>query len=93
MIVVDWDAKKAVPDIRDRRVSFEQAAVAFPDPLAVEWIDTTEDHNEERSVLLGLYEREVPFIVYTERGPNIGIISAGRAERQERDGYCRQNAP
>ena len=90
MIVVDWDAKKAVTNIRDSRVSFEQAAIAFPDLIAVEWIDTTEDHNEERSVPLGLYEREVPFIVYTERGPNIGIISA---ERQEQDGYCRQNAP
>jgi uncharacterized DUF497 family protein len=59
----------------------------------VEWIDTTEDYNDERSVLLGLYEREVRFIVYTEREPNIRIIPARQAERNEQDGYDRQNAP
>lgn len=93
MILYEWDPRKAATNLRDHRVSFEQAAVAFRDPFAVEWIDTTEDYDEERSILLGLYERDVMFIVYTERAPNIRIISARRAERNEQDGYYRQNAP
>jgi hypothetical protein len=43
--------------------------------------------------LLGLYRREVLYVAYTERGDNIRIISARRAERHEQDRYYRQNAP
>jgi hypothetical protein len=35
----------------------------------------------------------VLFVVYTERGDNIRIISARRAEKHEHDRYYRQNAP
>ena len=46
-----------------------------------------------RISLLGLYRREVLYVAYTERGDNIRIISARRAERHEQDRYYRQNAP
>jgi uncharacterized DUF497 family protein len=93
MIGFEWDDRKAARNLIDHKVSFEQAAAAFRDPFAVEWIDGRKEYGEERSILLGIYEREVLYVVYTERGDNIRIISARRAEKHEQDGYYRQNAP
>jgi uncharacterized protein len=89
----EWDDDKAATNLRDHRVSFEQAAFAFNDPFAVEWIDEREAYGEERSVLLGMAGGQVLTVVYTERGDRIRIISAWRATRHERDYYYRQNAP
>jgi uncharacterized DUF497 family protein len=35
-------------------VSFAQAALAFRDPFAVEWIDLRQAYGEERIILLGM---------------------------------------
>ena len=93
MIGFEWDPKKAASNLTDHKVSFEQAAVACRDPFAVEWIDDREDYDEERLGLLGLYGREVLYVAYTERGDNIRIIMARRAEKHEQHRYYRQNAP
>ena len=93
MIDFEWDPRKAALNLRDHKVSFEQAAIAWRDPFAVEWIDEREDYGEERLALLGIYGREVLYVAYTERGDKIRIISARRAETYEQDGYYRQNAP
>lgn len=89
----EWDPNKATRNLKDHKVTFEDAAVACGDPFAVEWIDEREDYDEERSVLLGICGREVLYVAYTERGENIRIISARQAEKYEQDGYYRQNAP
>ena len=93
MIGFEWDPKKAAQNLIDHKVSFEQAAIACRDPFAVEWIDDREDYDEERSGLLGLYGREVLYVAYTERGDNIRIIMARRAEKHEQHRYYCQNAP
>jgi uncharacterized protein len=93
MIGFEWDEDKAARNFIDHRVSFEQAALACRDPFAVAWIDERDDYGEERIGLLGLYGREVLFVGYTERGENIRIITARRAERHEQDRYYRENAP
>jgi hypothetical protein len=38
----EWDDLKAAENVRKHGVSFAQAAVAFGDPFAVEWIDLRE---------------------------------------------------
>ena len=73
-------------------MTFEQAATAFSDPFAVEWLDKRQDYGEERSVLLGMTGGQLLYVAYTERGDNIRIISARRATRHEQDIYFRQNA-
>ena len=93
VIGFEWDSDKAARNLVDHRVSFEQAAIACQDPFAIEWIDESQDYGEERISLLGLYRREVLYVAHTERGDNIRIISARRAERHEQDRYYRQNAP
>jgi hypothetical protein len=93
MIEFDWDPAKAVSNLREHRVSFEEAAIAYGDPFAVEWIDTREAYGEERVILLGQGGGRVLTVVYTERGDLIRIISARRASKHEQIQYYRQNAP
>jgi uncharacterized protein len=89
----EWDDEKAASNIRDHDgVTFAQAATAFSDKFAVEWIDEREDYGEERSILLGMVGGQLLYVAYTERGPNIRIISARRATCHEQDIYFRQNA-
>ena len=89
----EWDDEKAASNIRDHDgVTFEQAAAAFSDPFAVEWIDEREDYGEERSILLGMVGGQLLYMAYTERGTNIRMISAPRATRHEYNIYFRQNA-
>jgi len=89
----EWDDEKASANIREHGVSFAQAAIAFRDPFAVEWLDERESYGEERSVLLGMVGSQLVIVVYTERGDRIRIISSWRATRHEQDHYYRQNAP
>jgi uncharacterized DUF497 family protein len=89
----EWDDEKAARNIRDHDgVTFAQAALAFRDTFAVEWMDDRADYGEERHILLGRVGSQLLYVVYTERGPNIRIISARRATRHEQDIYFRQNA-
>jgi uncharacterized DUF497 family protein len=89
----EWDDEKAASNIRDHDgVTFEQAAAAFGDTFAVEWIDEREDYGEERSVLLGMTGGQLLYVAFTELDTNIRIISARRATRHEQDIYFRQNA-
>lgn len=77
----EWDDGKAAENVRTHGVSFAQAALAFRDPFAVEWIDVRESYGEERIVLLGMTGEQILTVVYTERDERIRIISARR--RQE----------
>ena len=74
-------------------MSFPQAALAFSDPFAVEWMDLREDYREERIILLGMAGNQVLTVVYTERAERIRIVSARRATKYEQDLYYRENAP
>jgi hypothetical protein len=89
----EWDDTKAAENVRRHRVSFAQAALAFSDVFAVEWIDMREDYGEERIILLGMTGNQVLTVVYTERAERIRIISARRATKHEQDLYYRENAP
>jgi hypothetical protein len=91
--IFESDDDKAAENLRDHRVSFEQATFAFNDVFAVDWIDERQVYGEERSILLGMSNGQVLTVVYTERGERIRIISAWRATRHEQDHYYRQNAP
>ena len=89
----EWDDSKAAENVRNHGVSFAQAALAFRDPSAVEWIDLREAYGEERIILLGTARNQILSVVYTERAERIRIISARRATRNEQEYYCRENAP
>lgn len=91
MIEFEWDDEKAAVNLRKHGVSFAQAAFAFRDLFAVEWVDTRQAYGEERVILLGLAQGIVLTVVYTDRGDRIRIISARRATKHEQHIYFRQN--
>lgn len=91
MVEFEWDDCKAAVNIRKHGISFAQAALAFRDLFAVEWIDSRQDHGEERVILLGASDGRILTVVYTERSERVRIISARRATKHEEDLYYRQN--
>jgi uncharacterized DUF497 family protein len=84
----EWDTRKAVANHAKHRVSFEEAATVFGDPLGRIVGDPRHSQDEERLVLLGLSQRRRLLVVmFTERGETIRLISAREATRRERRSY------
>lgn len=84
----DWDPDKAAENLRRHRVSFEEAATVFRDPLSWTFPDPEHSEGEERYLDIGHSERGRLLIVsYTERQGQVRIISARLATRKERRSY------
>jgi uncharacterized DUF497 family protein len=80
-----WDPQKAAANLAKHKVSFEEAATVFGDPLGRTVADPRHSSEEERFVLLGLSrDRRLLAVMYVERGDAIRIISARLATRRER---------
>ena len=87
-----WDANKARSNLAGHKVGFETAVTVFADPNAQ--IRPDDEPTEERWRIIGLAERGVLFVVFTEPGDDVThIISARRANRREQDRYYRQALP
>lgn len=81
----EWDEDKAASNERKHGVSFAEAATAFADPLAAIFPDPDHSNDEVREILVGYSERNRLLIVsFTERPPNLRIISARVASPRER---------
>lgn len=81
----EWDEVRAEVNYRKHRVRFEDAVTAFDDPNSVELLDVLNSDSEIRYQLIGLTERRLLFVAFTERIDAIRIISARKAtERQIR---------
>ena len=83
----EWDDAKAAENLRDHRVSFEEATLAISDLFATEGFDMREAYGEERVILTGVSQGQLLTVVYTERGERIRIISARKATKHEHDDY------
>lgn len=84
----EWDKRKARRNLGLHRVSFEEAATAFADPLSLTITDADHSEVEERLVLLGHSHRNrLLVVVHSERGDSIRIIGARLATRRERAAY------
>jgi uncharacterized protein len=87
----EWDGIKAESNAKKHGVTFRLAREAFLDLNSFEYVD--EYPYEERTVLLGMVDGVVLYVVYTDRPPNIRLISARKAEKHEQDIYYHRNAP
>jgi len=84
----EWDAKKAIANLKAHGVSFEEAASAFADWRSITVPDPEHSIDEQRFYLLGLSTRGNLLVVfYTERGENTRIITAWRANSRQRKQY------
>jgi len=88
----EWDDAKAAANFANHGVSFERARLVFADPFAFGRIDDRVDYGEDRFTLVGMVEGTLIFVVYTERGDRVRIITARRATRHEQNDYFQQNA-
>ena len=87
-MVYEWDAKKARGNRRKHRISFEEAATVFLDPLALTFPDPDHSLGEEREITIGRSSRQqVVFVSHCRRGDRVRIISARKTTRGERQQY------
>ena len=87
-MIFDWDSEKARINLQRHNISFEEACLAFDDENLVDAIDESHSEDELRFNLIGLTEKGLLFVVYTERGDDvIRIISARKATKFEEEIY------
>ena len=86
----EWDEEKNSLNKQKHKISFETAVQVFNDPNYIEMYDFEHSDKEERYIAIGKVG-EIIFVVYTERGSFIRIISARLATPIERRLYYDQN--
>jgi uncharacterized DUF497 family protein len=86
---VEWDAQKAVENLKRHGVSFEEAATSLLDPHALAREDELSE-GEARWILVGLSTRvRLLTVVYTLRNEErIRLISARKASQKEENQYA-----
>ena len=84
----EWDTEKAESNLQKHRVSFEEAATIFFDPLSLTIPDPLHSGEENRFVTTGLSNQQRHLVVvHSERDDRIRIISARLATTSERKKY------
>ena len=87
----DWDEKKADSNRRKHGVTFEQGITAFDDYFAI--IQSDDDHDEPRFVLIGESNVGVVVVSFAERDGDITrIINVRKAMRKEKLTYEQNKA-
>ena len=81
----EWDAGKALANLKKHGVAFDEALTVFADPLARILDDPDHSFDERREVIIGhSTQRHVLVVGFTERETKTRIISARSATAQER---------
>jgi uncharacterized DUF497 family protein len=83
----EWDPAKAQANLRKHRIPFPVACEVFKDSNRFERLDDSSGHEEERWIAIGCVDETILFVVFTERGGRVRLISARRATRNERRTY------
>jgi uncharacterized protein len=88
-MIFDWDDAKAESNKKKHGVSFAEAATAFSDPNAIEFLDGKNSDKEDRWILVGLSAKsQVLLVVFVEREEkSIRIVSARKAVKDEINQY------
>jgi len=90
----EWDGEKARSNLRKHGVDFADAVAVFEDEGALTMPDQIYAVDEQRFVALGRdAQRRILVVVYTWRGENIRLVSAGPAMRGERLQYLARRKP
>ncbi len=84
----EWDPKKAAINLRDHKVSFEEASTSLEDELSLTGDDSDHSIVEARLITFDVSSPgRLLAVSHTERGTRIRIISARPATRAERRLY------
>ena len=83
---IEWDNNKAAANLLKHKIDFEDAKNIFLDPNCLEREDKR-DYNETRIQVIGIVNQVVLLVVYTKRNGRYRLISARRANKNERRQY------
>jgi len=85
----EWDANKNASNIKKHSVSFDEAKTVFTDEYARLISDPDHSEDEDRFILLGAsIDSKLLVVCHCVReGESIRIISARKADKQERKVY------
>jgi uncharacterized DUF497 family protein len=89
----EWDGRKAAINLRVHKISFLEARLVFNDVFALIEQDLSQDYGEDRYLATGMVEGRLLTVVFTERGERTRIISARKANTDERRKYDRSQTP
>jgi uncharacterized protein len=92
MVNFEWDPGKARQNRRKHRISFQEAATVFGDPLALTYSDPDHSQSEQRFITVGMSSAgRVLIIAHVDRNENIRIINARKTTQRERKYYEEEN--
>jgi uncharacterized DUF497 family protein len=92
MVNFEWDPGKARQNRRKHRISFQEAATVFGDPLALTYSDPDHSQSEQRFITVGMSSAgRVLIIAHVDRNENIRIINARKTTQHERKYYEEEN--
>ena len=83
---IEWDNNKAASNLIKHKIDFEDAKNIFLDSNRLER-GNKRDYCETRIQIIGIVNQVVLFVVYTKRNGRNRIISARRANKNERRQY------
>ncbi|HBC71740.1 MAG TPA: BrnT family toxin [Coxiellaceae bacterium] len=83
----EWNEGKNKRNILKHGIDFAGAALVFLDCDRIEVVDNRKDYGETRYRTIGVVNEIILCIVYTIRESTYRIISARRANKNERETY------
>lgn len=92
-IKFEWDPRKARRNLRKHGIDFNEASTVFADTLSITIPDPDHSKDEERWITMGSSNSQrLLVVVHTDEGETSRLISARRADPQERRKYEEGNA-
>ena len=85
----EWDPQKAAANLKNHKVSFDEASTVFCDPLARIFDDEDHSEHERREIIIGhsILDRLL-VVCFTERAKDrVRIFSARLATKREQKDY------
>ena len=87
-ISFEWNARKAAENHSKHEITFEEAASAFYDSLAIIFDDDTHSENEQREIIIGhSIQGRVLLVCFVERANIVRILSARKVSQREMQDY------
>ncbi len=84
----DWDKLKAASNLAKHKVSFEEAATVFGDPLSDTFDDPDHSADEQRFLIIGhSVKGKMLLVSHIDDGKIVRIISAREPTHTEREMY------
>jgi uncharacterized DUF497 family protein len=87
-LTFEWDEAKDLTNQKKHGISFDEAKAVFSDPHSLTIADEAHSEDEDRFIDIGLSSRgRLVVVCYTDRPPNIRIISCRKATKSEQKAY------